>query len=368
MYVLLLCHDYKAPFLSVATQYASLFKDSAYKVVTVYLKGEPDAEVARLSAADEVVFLNYQSKDIKGLKRAQIRDVRRLHQQYQFRFAIAHRYKALYIASHVRELFTMGVHHIDGDYRSFTRRFYVNRKQQQIALLGVSRAIRDDVRSCLPRWPAERIQHLYNSLDFDGMRAQLLPREEARAQLGLAPDDYIIANVGRLHNDKDQATLIRAFARAQPHMPNARLAIFGRGKLESALREQAAACGLQDQVLITAVPEIYRYMRGFDCFVLSSIREGLPVAMLEAYAAEVPAIASLCNGNSEAIDGVGASFAIGDDQALAQHMLAYYRMDAADIAAMRQRINRKIEENFTATAVRQSFWALPFMADYPQQG
>lgn len=368
MYVLLLCHDYKAPFLSVATQYASLFKDSAYKVVTVYLKGDANDDVVRDSGADEVVFLNYRSKDIKGLKRKQIRDIRRLNQKYQFRFAIAHRYKALYIASHVPELFSIGVHHIDGDYNHFTRRFYVNRNRGKIALLGVSRAIRDDVRSYLPQWPAERIQHLYNSLDFAGMRAQQLPREDARAQLGFEPDNYVIANVGRLHNDKDQATLIRAFARVHAHMPKARLAIFGRGQLEATLLDQAATSGLHDKVVITAVPEIYRYMRGFDCFVLSSIREGLPVAMLEAYAAEVPAIASVCNGNTEAIDEVGASFAIGDDETLAQHLLAYYRMDAADTAAMRQRINKKIDENFTASAVRDCFWELPFMADYPQQG
>lgn len=368
MYVLLLCHDYKAPFLSVATQYASLFKGSAYKVVTVYLKGEPDEEVTRLSEADEVVYLNYQSKDIKGLKRKQIRDIRRLHEQYQFRFAIAHRYKALYIASHVPNLFCMGVHHIDGDYGSFTRRFYANRKRSQIALLGVSKAIRDDVRSYLTSWPEERIQHLYNSLDFTGIRDQLLSREAAREHLGFGPDEYIIANVGRLHNDKDQATLLRAFAQVHQDMPGARLAIFGRGKLEQNLREQAALGGIEDKVSITAVPEIYRYMRGFDSFVLSSIREGLPVAMLEAYAAEVPAIASLCNGNAEAIDGVGASFAIGDDATLAQHMLTYYRMEEAEIAAMRLRINQKIEENFTASAVREAFWKLPFMAAYPQNG
>lgn len=66
--VLQLCHGYGGPFTDCARQYAALFKDSGYSVSTVYIVGEANADVARDSASDEVLFLGYTSKQIRGLK------------------------------------------------------------------------------------------------------------------------------------------------------------------------------------------------------------------------------------------------------------------------------------------------------------
>ena len=50
--------------------------------------------------------------------------------------------------------------------------------------------------------------------------------EAARDALGLSPDEWVVGNVGRLHPDKDQATLLKGFALALPHLPaQSRLAI-----------------------------------------------------------------------------------------------------------------------------------------------
>jgi len=44
-YILQLCHDYSIPYLDVVRQYASLFKETDYKVITVYLIGKKSDEV-----------------------------------------------------------------------------------------------------------------------------------------------------------------------------------------------------------------------------------------------------------------------------------------------------------------------------------
>ncbi|MFP3498360.1 hypothetical protein SB759_29510, partial [Pseudomonas sp. SIMBA_059] len=80
----------------------------------------------------------------------------------------------------------VGVHHAFGDYQRKGRRLFASLFSKRLSLLGVSDAVRDDMRRCLPQWPAERIQTLYNRIDIDALQTALVPRVEARQALGLA--------------------------------------------------------------------------------------------------------------------------------------------------------------------------------------
>ena len=103
-YVLQLCHCYYDPFLDCARQYAVLFKDSPYKVITVFLSGKADPAVAQKAASDEVLFLEYSSKQLRGLKLGIIRKIRALARQYDFAAVIAHNNNGLsLIESHMGE-------------------------------------------------------------------------------------------------------------------------------------------------------------------------------------------------------------------------------------------------------------------------
>jgi glycosyltransferase involved in cell wall biosynthesis len=365
MYVMQLCHNYKQPFLRVAAQYASLFKESPYKVITVYLKGAPSRAVVENSKSYEVIFLNLKKNDLRGLKRRAIRSVKSLHARYQFQLAIAHRYKPIFIATHMKDLFVVGVHHIDSVYKRWTRRWYVRGQKDRLVLLGVSKAIRDDIQSWLPDYPQDKIVYLYNSLNFGKIRSKQLSRGDSRSHLGLSQEAFVIGSVGRLHPDKDQATLVSAFARAAPNMPGALLAIVGTGRLKDTLEQLILKLNMRDRILLLGmIPDAYRYYRAFDAFVLSSIREGLPVALLEAFAARNICAASRCNGNFEAVEGVGYSFDVGDDAMLSQILQQIYHLSDEERAAMRIKMENKINSNFTEERMRQAFWLLPAIAHF----
>jgi len=232
--VLQFCHGYDGPFLDCARQYASLFVGTPYKVTTVYLTGAPSVEVERGSASDEVVFLDYRSRDVRGLKLKAIRDIKRLVAGRNFQFCIAHRFKPIYVALLGTDLPVIGVHHGFGDYQRLSRKLFANCFRKRLALLGVSNAVRNEIRACLPSWPAERIETLYNRIDIAAVQAEQVCRDDARAHLGLPQDAWVVGNVGRLHPDKDQATLIRGFAQALPQLPTGSLlAIMGSGRLEA---------------------------------------------------------------------------------------------------------------------------------------
>ncbi|ERT20167.1 glycosyl transferase, partial [Pseudomonas putida SJ3] len=214
--ILQFCHGYDGPFLDCARQYASLFQGRGYQVTTVFLTGAADPQVAAGCASDEVLFLEFSSKAVRGLKLGAIRALRRIAAERNFAFCIAHRFKPIYVALLGTGLPVIGVHHAFGDYERKGRRLFANLFSKRLILLGVSDAVRDDMRRCLPQWPAERIQTLYNRIDIDALQTALVPRAEARRALGLDTQAWVVGNVGRLHPDKDQATLLRGFAQALP--------------------------------------------------------------------------------------------------------------------------------------------------------
>ncbi|BBU42122.1 hypothetical protein PPTS312_00370 [Pseudomonas putida] len=200
--ILQFCHGYDGPFLDCARQYASLFQGRGYQVTTVFLTGAADPQVAAGCASDEVLFLAFSSKAVRGLKLGAIRALRRIAAERNFAFCIAHRFKPIYVALLGTGLPVIGVHHAFGDYERKGRRLFANLFSKRLSLLGVSDAVRDDMRRCLPQWPAERIQTLYNRIDIDALQAALVPRAEARQALGLDAQAWIVGNVGRLHPTK----------------------------------------------------------------------------------------------------------------------------------------------------------------------
>ncbi|UQS91164.1 glycosyltransferase [Pseudomonas chlororaphis subsp. piscium] len=364
-HVLQFCHGYDGPFLDCARQYASLFAGSGYRVTTVFLTGVADAEVAEGCASDEVLFMEYSSKAIRGLKLGAIRDLRKIAASRNFSFCIAHRFKPIYIALLGTSLPVIGVHHAFGDYQRGSRRLFANLFRKRLSLLGVSDAVRDDMRSCLPQWPAARIQTLYNRIDVEALQATQLPKAEARRELGLSSSAWIVGNVGRLHPDKDQATLLRGFAAALPGLPReSQLAILGSGRLEQNLKDLSRELGIADRVLFLGqVTEARRYFRAFDAFALSSDHEPFGMVLLEAMAAGVPLLATACGGAKEVVEGVGILFPLGDAEHMAQGLQHLAGMDENQRLLCAELMFERLRERFSDRAVRDAFWRLPQVTD-----
>ncbi|MBA1202910.1 glycosyltransferase [Pseudomonas capeferrum] len=359
--VLQFCHGYDGPFLDCARQYASLFQGRGYKVTTVFLTGAADPRVAAGCASDEVLFLTFSSKAVRGLKLDAIRALRKIAAERDFSFCIAHRFKPIYVALLATDLPVIGVHHAFGDYQRAGRRLFANLHRKRLSLLGVSDAVRDDMRRCLPQWPGERIQTLYNRIDVAALQANLVSREQARQHLGLDSQAWIVGNVGRLHPDKDQVTLLRGFAKALPGLPaGSRLVILGEGRLEQALRTQAAELGIAAQVdLLGQVADARRYFQAFDVFALSSDHEPFGMVLLEAMVAGVPVLATACGGAREVVEGVGMLFPLGDADQLGQGLRHMAALDDIQRQACASHMLERLDQRFSDEAVRATFWQLP---------
>lgn len=359
--ILQFCHGYDGPFLDCARQYASLFQGRGYQVTTVFLTGRADPAVAAGCASDEVLFLEFSSKAVRGLKLGAIAALRKIAAQRQFSFCIAHRFKPIYITLLATRLPVIGVHHAFDDYQRKGRRLFANLFSKRLSLLGVSDAVRDDMRRCLTGWPAERIQTLYNRIDVAALQAALIPRAAARQALGLDSQAWIVGNVGRLHPDKDQATLLRGFAQALPMLPaGARLAVLGKGRLEARLKALAGELGVTDHVdFLGQVADARRYFQAFDVFALSSDHEPFGMVLLEAMVAGVPLLATACGGAQEVVEGVGVLFPLGDVSQLAQGLKYLAGLDESQRQACAAQMLQRLHERFSDQAVRDAFWRLP---------
>ena len=368
MWILHICHSYYPPFLDCARQYNALFEGTAFKVLTVYLTGASNDDVIIGSESDEVVFLGYHSQQVSGLKINAIFAIRALVKQRDFVFCIAHRVKPTYVALLSTSLPVVSVHHNYDDYQRWSRRLLVNVYQSRLLMLGVSNAVRDDLRRDLKTWDINKIQTLYNRINVEATVMQLLSKAEARKQLEIPNEAWVVGNVGRLHHDKDQATLIRGFALARPTLaPNSLLAILGDGPLESDLKQLVADLNIASQVLFLGkVPNAKQYFKAFDVFALSSDHEPFGMVLLEAMAAELPIICSNSGGGAEVVKDTGWLFELSNPNTLSALLTEVY-LSSAQLTKpffstqLTKPILKKLNAQFSDAAAKKAFWQLSFI-------
>jgi glycosyltransferase involved in cell wall biosynthesis len=358
--VLQLCQNYHQPFLDCTRQYTALFAGTDYRVVSVFICGVEQESVRQAAAADEVIFLNHHRDELDGLKRHILREIRSICEQYDFSVCIAHRNKATYLALMGTNLPVFSIHHAFGDFDRLGRRLLSRFYQKRLTFFAVSNAVKEDIHSKLPSWPTEKLHTLYNRINRSELSQQLSEREQAREQLGIPQHSYIVANVGRLHPDKDQSTLIRAFAAAREYLPaGSLLLLIGAGKDLPKLEKLCAQLNLSSDVIFTGmVPDARTAFRAFDLFVLSSDHEPFGMVLLEAMIAGVPVICSDSGGGPEVIDGIGSTFPTGDDQALSKAIISASRTQQSDEQIAR--VNERLAL-FSDEQARQTFWALPIV-------
>lgn len=131
----------------------------------------------------------------------------------------------------------------------------------------------------------------------------------------------VILGVGRLIQQKDFSSLIRAFQELQKNRPS-RLIILGEGEERKNLESLIKQLGLEDKVDLPGfVSNPYAYMAKADVFVLSSAWEGLPTVLIEALATGTPVVSTNCKSGPDEIleDGkIGNLTPVGNIHDLAQ--------------------------------------------------
>lgn len=149
--------------------------------------------------------------------------------------------------------------------------------------------------------PPAKCEVILNAIDTT-VYAPVSDCNSSREQLGIPADRYLIGSVGRLSVEKGYNFLIDAVDRLIREGHNISLLIVGEGNIRGELEAQIERLGLQSRIQLAGYQsntiDLYRAM---DLFVLASLREGLPNALLEAMAMEVPVVVTSVGGIPQVI-------------------------------------------------------------------
>lgn len=239
------------------------------------------------------------------------------------------------------------------DHRS-TKRVVANRlallpRTQRVLAVGAFIADALQQNEAIPR---RRIRVIHNGIDptpfVDRSDAQ---RMKIRQQLGLDNSHLIALHVGRFSPVKDHTTAIRALSLAMKQRPNLHGLFAGTGPLLPTARALAQEMAVSDRIQFlgdrTDIPDL---LAAADLFLLSSVSEGISVALLEAMAAARPVVATDVGGNSELVEHHHTGLLVPRaDHAqlanaiiqLAQHPEQRYAMGAAGRQKMREQFTRR---------------------------
>jgi glycosyltransferase involved in cell wall biosynthesis len=172
------------------------------------------------------------------------------------------------------------------------------------------------------RLPASRLRYIPNGVD--------LARFAGAAPAPLAPGDGpVIGTIAALRPEKNLARLLRAFATARADFGPARLIVVGDGGSRGELEALASTLGIRDAVHFaghSTTPEAW--LAACDIFALSSDTEQMPLSLLEAMAAGLPAIATDVGDVRAMLSQQNAGFVVRRDDAAFAAALAALLRDA----------------------------------------
>ncbi len=133
--------------------------------------------------------------------------------------------------------------------------------------------------------------------------------------------------ISRLEDGKGHDYLIKAWRKVADIVPEARLLIVGDGSLLNSLKELAKSLGLDNNIeFVGFQPEVYKWICKAEFVIMPSLSEGLPLSVLEAFAAGRAVVASDIEGNLEIVEhGIsGLVFPVGDENELAHCALKLF--------------------------------------------
>lgn len=189
--------------------------------------------------------------------------------------------------------------------------------RQRGELVVVSDGVYDSLKKHAPWLLYRPAQVIKNGIGHEQSKAKI-----TRESLGLADGHFVIGSVGRFEPVKNYGLLLTAFALLYDDHRKARLVLVGQGSQEQFLRTRAYDLGIDDRVVFVIGQDAKPYYELFDAFVLTSPKEGMSLALLEAMQAGVPPVVTSLLGRHDVIEDQKNGFLVpaGDPVTLAQRL------------------------------------------------
>lgn len=146
-----------------------------------------------------------------------------------------------------------------------------------------------------------KVSVIHNGRHIESYR-NATPPPKLNDTFGISSDSILLGHVGRLIERKGQYDLLSAFRDVHKSHPDTELLLVGDGPEYDGLERRAVELGLEDVVHLAGLrDDVPQLLQAMDLFVFPSHFEGLPGALIEAMAAELPIVATEIPGNDELV-------------------------------------------------------------------
>jgi glycosyltransferase involved in cell wall biosynthesis len=165
----------------------------------------------------------------------------------------------------------------------------------------VSNAVRDSLIRDY-RFPSRRTLTVHNGVSISEFAPSDKDRAAVRGRLGIRSDEFVLVCSSRLSEEKGVDIVLLALRKLLDRNLACKCIIVGDGHLREKITEQVRELGLASHVFMEGFQtEVKPYLCAGDVFTLTSYREGLPFAVLEAMACGLPCVVTNVGGNAEAV-------------------------------------------------------------------
>ena len=189
-------------------------------------------------------------------------------------------------------------------------------------------AVSDPVIESMPSGLHSMTETIIHGVDVADIESYRPEREAVRAELGLGADTVAVCTVANLRWQKGYPDLLDVARRVIDEGFDVVFFAAGQGPLEEAIRRLRDELGLTDRFrLLGYRADVHRLLAGMDVFVMASLYEGYPIAVMEAMVAGLPVIATDAGSMADAVDnGVDGFVApTGRPEALAEALRTLLR-------------------------------------------
>lgn len=193
---------------------------------------------------------------------------------------------------------------------------------------------------------------------FDPIQIPKAETNTLKANLEIAPQDFVFSFVGRLVGDKGVNELVEAFVLLSEQYPNIKLLLVGPEEkaLDPLNRETTKHISAHPSIISVGYQnDIRPYLAVSDCFVFPSYREGFPNVVLQAAAMEVPCIVSNINGCNEIIQDQKNGWWVPPKSVTP---LVQTMEEALTNSVKRKAFKKQLRPQIIAHYGRQHFWEL----------
>ena len=169
-------------------------------------------------------------------------------------------------------------------------------------IMAVSDGIKNDlIKSGINE---KRIAMIQNAVELNGKKKLFSQNRKAKRQLfNIHEKEFVAGYIGRLSEEKGVKYLIEAHTLLTESGAQVKMLIIGDGPQKKELEDLAKDAGSEGSVMFTGFQnEIESWLPAMDVFVLPSLTEGTPMALLEAMAGGIPVVATAVGGVPQVVD------------------------------------------------------------------